>query len=162
MLKNFSIYDKNGLLLNEFSIDFLQRKTSELKLDKQSFYLEFGKSIPEENIEMLLHETAPFTIPSLIDAKTHLHRGNDDEWYICYPKQIKTMEDAISLAKNWCLVTVFHMMQRADVSWFESFGTWLIYITEGAVKAGNPLPKPFEQFPLWIQNGYLRWDIEIS
>lgn len=161
MRKCISIYDKEGKLLNEFQIDFLQRKASELKLDPETFYLAFGKIIPDENIEMMVDESAPFTIPSLIDAKTHLHKGNDDESYICYPKQIQTMEIAIEFAKNWCLITVFHLKERADISWFESFGKWMVTLADSAVKEGKELPKPFEEFPLWIQHGYLGWRVEV-
>lgn len=160
MNKFISVYDRDGKLLNEFQINFLQRNTSEFSLDPETFYKKHSGVIPEKNVEMRLDESAPFTIPSLVDAKTHLHKGNDNEWYICYPKQIQTMEEAIDFAKNWCLLTTFHLTQKADVSWFESFGKWMVELTVTAVKEEKSSPKPFEQFPLWIQNGRLGWKVE--
>ncbi len=158
MNKRISVYDRDGKLLNEFQINFLQRKKSGLKLDLEEFYLEYGKAIPEDNIEMLIHETAPFTISSLIEFETHIHKGNDGQQYICYPKQIQTMETAIEFAKNWSLITVFHLKNHADVSWIESYGDWMVDNS----KNGMQKPDSFKQFPLWIQYGLPRWRAEIS
>ena len=73
MNKFISVYDRDGKLLNEFQINFLQRKQSEFSLDPQTFYLEYGKIIPQSTVEMMVEESAQFTIPSLVDAKTHIH-----------------------------------------------------------------------------------------
>jgi hypothetical protein len=158
MLKCISVYDRDGKLLNEFQINFLQRKLSEFKLDPKTFYLEYGKIIPENNIEMMVEESAPFTIPSLVDANTHIHKGNDGQQYICYPRQIESVGVAIQFAKNWCLLTTFHLTQKADVAWFESFGNWMIKKTQ----AYQDPPNSFQEFTLWIQNGSLGWKVEIS
>jgi len=158
MLKNISIYDKNGTLLNEFSILFFQRKTFQLKLDQEKFYQRFSGNIPEETFEMLIDESAPFTIPSLVDYQTHIHTGNDGERYICYPRQINSLQEATEIAKSWCLITVFHITQHADSSWFESFGDWMVL----AAKSNKETPDSFKEFPLWIQNGFLKWKVVIS
>lgn len=158
MNKFISVYDRDGKLLNEFQINFLQRKQSEFSLDPQTFYLEYGKIIPQSTVEMIVEESAPFTIPSLVDAKTHIHQGNDGQQYICYPREIESIGVAIQLAKNWCLITTFHLTQKADVAWFEDFGNWMIRKTQ----AYQDSPNSFQEFPLWIQNGFLKWRVEIS
>lgn len=157
MQKEISVYNRNGELLNVFSIIFTERTTKHFKLDPETFYKRYTNHIPEKNIEMMIDEAAPFTIPSLIDTKTHIHQGNDGE-YICYPNQINSMEEAIKIASDWCLITVFHIREKADICWFESFGDWMILVT----KEGKEKPSPFHQFPLWIQNGFLGWKVEVS
>ena len=157
MRKEFCVYDKNGKILNVFSIVFVKRKTKDLKLDPEKFYNKFGNYIPKETIEMMVKLSVSFTIPRLLTAGTHLHKGNDRRQYICYPQQIDTIEEAIKIASDWCLITVFHMKQRADVAWFESFGEWIITAT----KSGKENVSAFTEFPLWIQNGWLEWSVKV-
>ena len=161
MIKIISIFDKYGKLLDEFSIDFLQREISELELDQESFYKKFGGEIPDQTIEMKIHEDEK-CIFRLLEMDTHIHRGNDNNMYICYPSKLNSIEAAINCAKDWCLITMFHLTKRADVSWFESFGKWMVEETKSAIESDNELPKPFTEFPLWIQNGFLKWRVEIS
>jgi hypothetical protein len=162
MLKIIYVYNKDGRLIQDFQIDFLQRNKSEFQLDPEKFYQAFGKKIPDENIELMIHESSPFTILDLIASDTHVHQGNDGNMYICYPLQIISMEEALDFAINWCLLTTFHLNQKADIAWFESFGRWMVELTVLAMKDGKDLPKPFAQFPLWIQNGRLGWRVEVS
>lgn len=159
MRKKISIYDRNNNLLNEFSIRLEKRETKNLKLDIKNFYEKYSGNIPEETVEMMIEHSNPFTIPKLLEAKTHIHQGNDGKWYICYPREINSLEEAIELAKNWALGTVFHMQERADISWFESFGDWMILATKSKKRK---MPSSFKEFPLWIQNGFLKWKIKID
>ncbi len=153
----FTVCDKNNKEINDFSIKFIPRTKDELQLDANNFYLKHGGIIPDQTIEMKIHEHEDFIL-HLLAMDTHIHKGNDNNMYICYPQKINSMDDAINIAKNWCLITTFHLTQKADVAWFEDFGNWMIRKTQ----AYQDPPNSFQEFPLWIQNGFLKWKVEVS
>jgi len=154
---HFIVYDRNETEINDFFIRFITRTRDQLQLDPNNFYLKFGGEIPYQTIEMKIHGNEEFILHLLV-MDTHIHKGNDNEMYICYPKQINSMDEAILIAKDWCLITTFHLIEKADVGWFESFGNWMIEKT----KSYQDPPNSFQEFPLWIQNGLLEWKVEIN
>ncbi|MFZ2151212.1 MAG: hypothetical protein WAZ12_02505 [Candidatus Absconditicoccaceae bacterium] len=158
MRRRICVYNKDGELLNEFEISFFQRDRNELQLDLESFYKKYSGVIPEKNVEMRLDESAPFTIPTLLEFKTHIHLGKDMEWYICYPPKIDSMQDAIDIAKSWAILTVFQMKYNVDPNILESFGRWIL---DKASPCKNNL-SPFTEIPLWIENEWPKWKVEIN
>ncbi|MCF7834426.1 hypothetical protein K9M48_00020 [Candidatus Gracilibacteria bacterium] len=157
MRKKFCVYTKDGELLNEFEISFFQRNSDELQLDQESFYRKYSGKIPDKNVEMRLDESAPFTFPTLVDSKIHIHLGKDMEWYICYPPKINSMEEAITLAKNWAILTIFHLKYNVDPNILEAFGSWILE----KVGTGKKELSPFLEIPLWIEHEWPKWRIEI-
>lgn len=142
--------------VHTFVISFLLRKREILQLDQKNFYMKYTGKIPDQNVEMQLISSDPLSVDVLRDSGAHIHIGNDDKPYICYPPQLQSIEDAKEVAQKWCIVTVFHMMYSADPNLFEAFGRYLLKKS----KEDSSL-NVFDEWVLWIKEKY-DFQIEIS
>lgn len=156
----FNVRSKDGQIISSFHFTFCERSKEKLQLDLETFYLAYGKEIPDANIEMRIDDVSPFSLQDMLDKKAHIHKGNDKKWYICYPKKL-TMSQAIAMAIHWSMMTAFHMQCQADVSFFESFDRWMTKKRD-SVKEANVTKKvnAFDEFALWVHDSK-GWKVEI-
>ncbi|MEI7477481.1 MAG: hypothetical protein WCJ81_02965 [bacterium] len=51
-------------------------------------------------------------------ANLHIHNGSKDlKPYVCYPPQIMAAADAIKIAEQWAVGTIFQIITGCDINW---------------------------------------------
>lgn len=134
-----------------------QRKQKNFQLDPDKFYREWNNGkLHDQNIEMMIEETSPFSIDDMLKKAVHIHQGNDNKQYVCYPPEVKTMNQAVKIAVSWSIVTILHMKYQADASLFENFANWILKKTATG-KCGTI----FDELPLWIIETF-KWKVEFK
>jgi hypothetical protein len=151
-----NVRGKEKEILSTFHITICKRTKKEFQLDPETFYKQYAGKIHDQTFEIMVNQTTPFSLVDLVSHKTHVHEGNDKKQYICYPTEVKSFPEAVSLAMMWVLVTTFHMKYRADVGFFESFGKWILRKSHTRDDVN-----PFDEFPLWISET-MGWKIELT
>jgi hypothetical protein len=92
-----------------------RRTSNEYQLDIKNFYEKWGGKIPKGQgyeIEILnneeiqvWHQTQRRLLNSEDQLATlHIHSGNDQKPYVCYPLQIKTKREAEKLFSEWARI----------------------------------------------------------
>lgn len=154
MKTKINILNSEGNIISTFIISFFERWEKKQQLDAQTFYLAYAKVIHDVTVEMRIDAVIPFSFEDMLAKKAHIHKGNDEKWYICYPSRV-SKEKAMQIAMHWCVITTFHMQYQADIAWFESFDRWITKkrATDGAISA-------FDGFMLWICD-IQGWNIEV-
>lgn len=125
-----------GKVLLNFTIKVHKRAKSELHLD-EAFYA-YGGGVPDYNYELEIIESS-ISDEEIKDKKLHIYFLNNEK-YVCYPVQQKTLQEAESVLEQWGFCMGFHIMSGQDPN-------------EIAAKYQE---KPLEQAALEIKNlGFL-------
>lgn len=156
MKLTMNVRGKEKEVLSTFHTTIDYRQTKDFQLDHETFYRKYNEGkLHDQTFEIAINTTTPFSIEDMVAKKAHLHQGNDQKHYICYPAEIKTASQAFELTVIWTLITTFHMQFQADIGYFEWFGNWLLK----KAKTHQDL-NSFEEFPLWISEE-MGWKVEI-
>lgn len=154
MQLSVNILNKEKETIGTFCFSLLARTINHQQLDAETFYLAYAKTIHPKTVEIRIDKVERFSLDDMLVKKTHIHQGNDKQWYICYPSKL-SMKTALYTAIHWSMITMFHMLYQADVSYFESFDRWLIKYRET-----EPI-SAFNGFALWI-NEFNGWTAEVQ
>ncbi len=84
-------------------------------LDPDSFYLEWGKKVPEvphHEVE-IIEPAADF----FERHPAHVHKSRiNSNLFVCYPLRIETPEKAKRIFRTWCLGTVSGIVEGVDLN----------------------------------------------
>ncbi len=88
--------------------------TAQLHLDPEDFYKRFGE-VPQG-----MHHELELVEPNatlLSQQRLHIHPSrNGERPFICYPKQVPTIQSALEIFGVWCLGTVLVIVKHIDLN----------------------------------------------
>lgn len=90
-------------------------KPEDFHLDPVTFYEQWGKSIPQGlhyEVEIIEPEEKFFEQHVLHIARSR----KNGKLFICYPRPIPTLEDAVQVFRTWCLGSVLTITNQIDLN----------------------------------------------